>query len=130
MLSATLKRKRPESPKPTGPNGKDKEEVLPINGDIEDSQSEEELDEGEDSEEDEPFPEFDPASDSEDTEETEAESDHESDKSFEVKLFPKGEVVISNITGQPKREYPEIDPVYDSDSSTEEVYLPAYGNCC
>jgi ribosome biogenesis protein ERB1 len=33
-----------------------------------------------------------------------------------------GETVISNITGRPKRVYPEIDPEYDSDSSTEEVH--------
>jgi ribosome biogenesis protein ERB1 len=32
-----------------------------------------------------------------------------------------GKTVISSITGRPKRVYSEIDPEYDSDSSTEEV---------
>ena len=41
-------------------------------------------------------------------------------------LFPKPKNVVSDITNQPKLVYPEIEPDYDSDSSTEDVssYLP------
>ncbi len=39
--------------------------------------------------------------------------------------FPLPKVVISDITGEPKRVYPPIDPEYDSDSSTEDVRLPS-----
>jgi ribosome biogenesis protein ERB1 len=46
----------------------------------------------------------------------------ESDDSFHV--FPKAKVVVSEITRQPKTVYPEIEPDYDSDSSTEEVRNP------
>ncbi|KAG8901896.1 hypothetical protein FRB99_005016 [Tulasnella sp. 403] len=35
-------------------------------------------------------------------------------------VYPKAKVVTSEITGGPKRVYPEIEPVYDSDSSTED----------
>jgi ribosome biogenesis protein ERB1 len=117
-----LKRKRSVNAKQTE-DPQQEPELAQLDGAFEDSdgESEGEGSEGSTSGEEsdtEPFPEFDPSSD---TEVTDADSDKESDKSFEVKLFPKGEVVISNVTGQPKRNYPEIDPVYDSDSSTEEV---------
>jgi len=46
----------------------------------------------------------------------------ESDDSLHV--FPKAKVVVSKITNQPKTVYPEIEPDYDSDSSTEEVRSP------
>jgi len=46
----------------------------------------------------------------------------ESDDSLHV--FPKAKVVVSEITNQPKTVYPEIEPDYDSDSSTEEVSSP------
>lgn len=36
-------------------------------------------------------------------------------------LFPKPKNVVSDITHQPKLVYPEIEPGYDSDSSTEDV---------
>jgi len=36
-------------------------------------------------------------------------------------IFPKAKTVISDITKHPKIVYPEIEPDYDSDSSTEEV---------
>jgi ribosome biogenesis protein ERB1 len=36
-------------------------------------------------------------------------------------IFPKSKTIISDITGQPKTIYPEIEPDYDSDSSTEDV---------
>jgi ribosome biogenesis protein ERB1 len=83
------------------------------------------------------FPEIDPSSDSEGDdedglsdeenggEEDEEESDEEgySSAGSELNVFPKSKTVISDITGQPKKVYPEIEPDYDSDSSTEEVCL-------
>jgi ribosome biogenesis protein ERB1 len=77
------------------------------------------------------FPEIDVASDSEEEEdESDEQSDgesyddneeeEESDDS-EIPLFPKSKNVISDITGKLKRIYPEIEPDYDSDSSTEDV---------
>lgn len=38
-----------------------------------------------------------------------------------INTGPKGKTVLSNVTGRPKRVYPEIEPDYDSDSSTEDV---------
>ncbi|KAF8211329.1 ribosome biogenesis protein ERB1 [Mycena galopus ATCC 62051] len=78
------------------------------------------------------FPEIDAASDSEEDgslgdEEDEEDSDEEdfeeedSDDSMDRDIFPKPKTIISDITGQPKRVYPEIEPDYDSDSSTEDV---------
>ena len=69
------------------------------------------------------FPGIDAASDTED-EEDEGEEDYSSDASGSDKglhIFPKAKVVISDITGEPKKVYPEIEPDYDSDSSTEDV---------
>lgn len=43
-----------------------------------------------------------------------------------IKTGPKGKTVISQITGRPKRVYPEIEPDYDSDSSTEDVWFTLY----
>lgn len=48
-------------------------------------------------------------------------SEEEKDENGEVNTGPKARTVISKITGRPKRVYPEIEPDYDSDSSTEEV---------
>ncbi|TFY81834.1 hypothetical protein EWM64_g2178 [Hericium alpestre] len=53
--------------------------------------------------------------DEDETDETEAESDDE------IRIFPKLKTVISDITGQPKKVYPDIEPDYDSDSSTEDA---------
>ncbi|OCH93615.1 BOP1NT-domain-containing protein [Obba rivulosa] len=94
-------------------------------------------DEGEDSDDEsddgdyEPFPEIDPSSDSEDEEEDDNEDDEdegedeedvsENDTEDEIKIGPRPKNIISDITGQPKRVYPEIDPDYDSDSSTEDT---------
>ena len=69
---------------------------------------ESEEDEGEEEEEDE-------KSEDEDEDESEAESDDS------LHVFPKAKTVVSDITKQPKVVYPEIEPEYDSDSSTEEV---------
>ncbi len=81
------------------------------------------------------FPEIDPASDSEDEEydseedeEEDDENDEDDSSDDELHIFPKGETIVSDVTGHPKRVYPEIEPDYDSDSSTEDVryilYLP------
>ncbi|KAG8932214.1 Ribosome biogenesis protein erb1 [Tulasnella sp. 418] len=35
-------------------------------------------------------------------------------------VYPKPKIIKSDITGKPKRVYPEIEPEYDSDSSTED----------
>ncbi|KAH8106234.1 ribosome biogenesis protein ERB1 [Cristinia sonorae] len=78
------------------------------------------------------FPEIDarsdsegPVSDSEDEEdeEDEEEEDEEEDLSDddEIHIFPKAKTIVSDITGQPKRVYPDIEPDYDSDSSTEDA---------
>lgn len=55
----------------------------------------------------------------EDSEDNGDESDANSDDSLHV--FPKAKTIISDITQQPKIVYPEIEPNYDSDSSTEDV---------
>lgn len=55
----------------------------------------------------------------EDSEENDDESDADSDDSLHV--FPKAKTIISDVTQQPKIVYPEIEPNYDSDSSTEDV---------
>ncbi|KAH9943090.1 ribosome biogenesis protein ERB1 [Epithele typhae] len=39
----------------------------------------------------------------------------------DLRIFPQSKTIISDITGQPKRVYPEIEPDYDSDSSTEDA---------
>ena len=54
------------------------------------------------------------------------ESEEEGDESEasdieDLHIFPEAKVITSEITGQPKKVYPEIEPDYDSDSSTEEV---------
>ncbi|CAA7260169.1 unnamed protein product [Cyclocybe aegerita] len=54
----------------------------------------------------------------EEDEEEESDDDTESDDSLHV--FPQAKVVISDITKQLKTVYPEIEPDYDSDSSTED----------
>lgn len=100
-------------------------------------------DEGESTEEN--FPEIDAGDDSDDADSAEEggeESEGSSDGSYliedsdfvdsvdseEEKLDdkpintgPKGKTVLSKVTGRPKRVYPEIEPDYDSDSSTEEA---------
>lgn len=94
----------------------------------ENKESDEEVDE---------FPEIDAGSDSgsddesDGDEEDEGEEDEgsspsasESDPSSDMHIFPKSKNIISAITGHPKRVYPEIEPEYDSDSSTEDVRVP------
>ena len=76
------------------------------------------------------FPEIDAASDTEDEEDEELEGESEEEGAYssdasgsdkKLPIFPKSKVVISVITGEPKKVYPEIEPDYDSDSSTEDV---------
>ncbi|KAJ7499137.1 NUC169 domain-containing protein [Mycena latifolia] len=81
------------------------------------------------------FPEIDAESDSEADDSPEENADEEdsegtdeedfeeedSDDSLDHDIFPKPKTIISDITGQPKRVYPEIEPDYDSDSSTEDA---------
>lgn len=94
-----------------------------------------------DSDEIDPFPEIDAGSDTDEEEEEESpgededdsesegkEQDDEDASSDDFRIFPKAKTVISDITGQPKRVYPEIEPDYDSDSSTEDVR--AFPNVC
>lgn len=92
------------------------------------------------------FPELDPASDSEKESSNEEEDDYEGiESSLDEEIsndgvkdassvFPKPKIVISNITRQPKFVFPEIEPDYDSDSSTEDVCHPFnliyYVNSC
>ena len=96
----------------------------------EDEQDEEPESDGGDYE---PFPEIDAASDTEDEDEEQDEDDDDDDEQEEdyfsdasgsdkrLPIFPRAKVVISDITGEPKKIYPEIEPDYDSDSSTEDV---------
>jgi ribosome biogenesis protein ERB1 len=65
-----------------------------------------------------------------DEEEDESEDDSESDQddpddfvhgTEAIVPFPVAKKIVSDITGRPKRVYPDIEPDYDSDSSTEEV---------
>ena len=79
------------------------------------------------------FPEIDAASDTEDEEDEETDEDEDeggedyssdtSGSDRKLPIFPKAKVVISDITGEPKKVYPEIEPDYDSDSSTEDVSM-------
>jgi ribosome biogenesis protein ERB1 len=87
------------------------------------------------------FPEIDPGSDSEDGSVEVADDDDDSgsededevdedgsldsdlDSDDDRHIFPQAKTIISDITGQEKRVYPEIEPEYDSDSSTEDVWL-------
>lgn len=88
-------------------------------------------DDAEDDGEVDEFPELDADSDSdsaseEDEPDVSDEEDSDSDEEHDltaIHLFPKAKKIISDITGQPKLIYPEIEPDYDSDSSTEDVSM-------
>ena len=111
-------------------------------GGLEMLSDEEQEDEDPDSDQDavDEFPEIDAASDSDDAsygideeedgsdedDEIEGQEDGEEDLSEDesdedFRIFPKSKTVISDITGELKKVYPEIEPDYDSDSSTEDV---------
>ncbi len=53
--------------------------------------------------------------------EDERQDDEDVSSDDDLHIFPRAKTVISDITGQPKKLYPEIEPDYDSDSSTEDV---------
>ena len=79
------------------------------------------------------FPEIDVGSDTDeederssvDNEDSESEGEEQDDEDAssndDLHIFPRGKTVISDITGRPKKIYPDIEPDYDSDSSTEDV---------
>ncbi|KZT58781.1 BOP1NT-domain-containing protein [Calocera cornea HHB12733] len=84
-----------------------------------------ELDLGSDTEEDEEDEEYDSEDDIEGEEEEEDDEDEEDEDDEDDEATPEShprapKIVQSDITGFPKKVYPEIDAVYDSDSSTEE----------
>lgn len=106
---------------------------LEMLSDEEKHEDEEEEEEDEESDEQvDDFPEIDARSDSGSDDESDEEEDEgsspsgsESDSTSDMHIFPKSKDIISEITGHPKRVYPEIDPEYDSDSSTEDVRVPS-----
>ena len=50
-----------------------------------------------------------------------SDSEEEGPDDKPINTGPKGKTVLSKVTGRPKRVYPDIEPDYDSDSSTEDV---------
>lgn len=104
-------------------------EPQPINGNLEMlSEDEGEEEPASDDGQLDNFPEIDTASDSEEDleDDDEDEEDEFSDSGSDsdvLGVFPKPKIIVSNITGQPKKVYAEIEPDYDSDSSTEEVHI-------
>jgi ribosome biogenesis protein ERB1 len=70
----------------------------------------------------EPSDEEDAESDEDVSDESVNEDEDDADRdSDDVHIYSKSKDVVSDITGQVKRVYPDIDPEYDSDSSTEDV---------
>lgn len=90
------------------------------------------------------FPEIDTRSDSDDSDEFEETDDEDGGEELDddeddeedssdadsLHVFPQAKTIISDITGQLKRVYPEIEPDYDSDSSTEDVSTSVYFPAC
>lgn len=127
------------------------EEALPQVGlDMHSDEEAEDGVEGSDNDDFDEFPEIDARSDSEGDDEEEEEEEEEEDviegededeiegpeeseedddasTDDDLHIFAKSKTVISDITGQPKKVYPEIEPDYDSDSSTEDVRTPTPG---
>ncbi|KAF8917800.1 NUC169 domain-containing protein [Mucidula mucida] len=89
-------------------------------GDNEDSDANDEVDEFPEIDAQSDSEEYDSAADAEEDEDDEADDDDASSDN-EHHIFPRPKTVVSDITGQPKRVYPEIEPDYDSDSSTEDT---------
>lgn len=69
------------------------------------------------------FPELDTSSSEDSSDSEQGDGTQETDESEDgSKTPPKpGDLVLSSITGRLKRVFPEIEPEYDSDSSTEDV---------
>lgn len=88
-----------------------------------DSEDEDFVPAASDDEDEDEFPEIDTRSDSddEDTPDEDEDAGDASSSSETLHVGPVGKTIISDITGRPKTVYPEIDPDYDSDSSTEDV---------
>ncbi|KAI9510437.1 BOP1NT-domain-containing protein [Russula earlei] len=91
-------------------------------------QEDDEVGQESDSDDVDAFPEIDAGSetdgeDDEDSSESEHEGQDYEDASTDddLHIFPRARTIISDITGQPKKVYPEIEPNYDSDSSTEDA---------
>ena len=103
-----------EGPEESDDGGVDEFPEIDENSDTdEEEQDEDEEESGSDEDEDE-----------EEDEEEESDEGESSDGS--IHIFPKAKVITSKITGQPKKVYPEIEPDYDSDSSTEDVSYTFY----
>ncbi|KAF9485377.1 ribosome biogenesis protein ERB1 [Pholiota conissans] len=110
-------------------------EELPADGGLEMLSDEEDGDAASDDGHVDEFPEFvnESSSEESDYEEDEEEEEEEEEDSSEagedsdagsddsLHVFPKAKTIISDITQQPKIVYPEIEPDYDSDSSTEDT---------
>jgi ribosome biogenesis protein ERB1 len=92
---------------------------LPALGNLDIDSDNQEASSGDDGEMDE-FPEL-YTDDSEESSEAEQEEDSEGTEDDSKNTQKPGELVVSSITGRLKRVYPEIEPEYDSDSSTEDV---------
>lgn len=145
--TSQLKRKRDHAPAETtlASNPRSVPSQLDIDGDSEDAGSASGSGSGDDSDA-ENFPEIDAADDTDDDAASAGDDDEGSDGSYliedsdfvdsvdseedkneedeeenPINTGPKARTVISRITGRPKRVYPEIEPDYDSDSSTEDV---------
>lgn len=146
MKKQATKRKRDDGP--SVPPAQPPQPPSPPNLNLSDSEEESAASEGEESDP-EPFPEINEAAASEDADSADEDavaSDGESDRSYliedsdfvdsldsedeagegSVNIGPKAKIITSNITGRPKRVYPEIEPDYDSDSSTEEVRVACH----
>lgn len=133
LANGSAKRKHASEEEPTSRSKNDLPEDVGLEMQSGDEDEEDEEDASEDDEVEE-FPEIDAASDS-DSEDEEDEEDEAGQDAFEedtddgasddsLHIFPKAKIVQSDITGEPKKVYPEIEPEYDSDSSTEEVSAP------
>ncbi|PVG04148.1 BOP1NT-domain-containing protein [Serendipita vermifera] len=92
---------------------------LPALGNLDIDSDDQGVSSGDDGEMDE-FPELD-TDDSEESTETEQNEDTEGTEDESKVTQKPGELVVSSITGRLKRVYPEIEPEYDSDSSTEDA---------
>ncbi|KAG6335304.1 hypothetical protein ID866_3788 [Astraeus odoratus] len=96
------------------------EEFPEIDASSDSEQENPEDDEEEETDEDEVDGNSDEDEKNESEEEEEEEEEEGQDSDSGVHIFPNAKSIVSRITGQPRRVYPEIEPDYDSDSSTEE----------
>ena len=101
----------------------DEEDADEISSDGGEAEEFPEIDVDSDPDEDEDYNEEELSNEDENNEVTEepAVNSGSSDSDTSLHIFPIAKTVISDITGQKKVVYPDIDPEYDSDSSTEDV---------